>query len=153
MADELSVPILRLREQGEPLPLPRYMTPEATGMDVYADVTEELTISPLGRALIPTGFAIALPKGFEAQVRPRSGLALRSGLTILNAPGTIDTDYREEVQILMINLGEQPVKIQRGDRIAQLIVAPVARVQWQEVSQLDATERTGGFGHTDVKKP
>jgi dUTP pyrophosphatase len=103
--------------------------------------------------LIPTGFAIALPQGFEAQVRPRSGLALRSGLTILNAPGTIDADYREEVQVLVINLGEQPVTIQRGDRIAQLVVAPITRVQWQEVPQLDATERTGGFGHTDVKKP
>jgi dUTP pyrophosphatase len=153
MADNLSVRILRLRAQGEPLPLPQYMTPDSAGMDVYADVTEELIVPPLGRALIPTGFAIALPQGFEAQVRPRSGLALRSGLTILNAPGTIDADYREEVQVLVINLGEQPVTIQRGDRIAQLVVAPITRVQWQEVPQLDATERTGGFGHTDVKKP
>jgi dUTP pyrophosphatase len=106
----------------------------------------------LGRTLIPTGFAIAVPQGYEAQVRPRSGLALRSGLTILNAPGTIDADYRDEVKILMINLGDQPMTIQRGDRIAQLIVAPVMRVQWQEVDQLEATERGGGFGHTDAKK-
>ena len=153
MSAELSVHILRLREHSDPLPLPQYMTADAAGMDVYADVTEELTLPPFGRALIPTGFAIALPRGFEAQVRPRSGLALRSGLTILNAPGTIDADYRDEVQILLINLGDRPVQIKRGDRIAQLVVAPVTRVRWQEVAELDATERTGGFGHTDVKKP
>jgi dUTP pyrophosphatase len=152
MADELSVQILRLGEQDDPLPLPQYMTADAAGMDVYADVMEDLTLPPLGRVLIPTGFALALPKGFEAQVRPRSGLALRSGLTILNAPGTIDADYREEVQILMINLSDRLVQIKRGDRIAQLVVAPVTRVQWQEVTALEATERTGGFGHTDVKK-
>src|SRR6266403_1259478 len=105
MTAELFVPILRLRPQNDPLPLPHYMTADAAGMDIYADVVEELTLPPLGRALIPTGFALALPHGFEAQVRPRSGLALRSGLTILNAPGTIDADYRDEVQILMINLG------------------------------------------------
>jgi dUTP pyrophosphatase len=128
------------------------MTPDAAGMDIYADLTENLTLPPLGRALIPTGFAIAVPQGYEAQVRPRSGLALRSGLTILNAPGTIDADYRDEVKILVINLGDQPVTIQRGDRIAQLVVAPVMRVQWQEVNQLEATERASGFGHTDVKK-
>jgi dUTP pyrophosphatase len=125
------------------------MTPDAAGMDVYADLDEDLTISPLGRALIPTGFAIALPHGYEAQVRPRSGLALRSGLTILNAPGTIDADYRDEVKILLINLGDQPVQVKAGDRIAQLIVAPVTRVTWQEVEHLDSTERKGGFGHTD----
>jgi dUTP pyrophosphatase len=128
------------------------MTPDAAGMDIYADLAEDLTLPPLGRTLIPTGFAIAVPQGYEAQVRPRSGLALRSGLTILNAPGTIDADYRDEVKILMINLGDQPMTIQRGDRIAQLIVAPVMRVQWQEVDQLEATERAGGFGHTDAKK-
>lgn len=149
---ELRIPITRLHETGsDPIPLPRYMTPDAAGMDIYADLSEDLTLLPLGRALIPTGFAIALPQGYEAQVRPRSGLALRSGLTILNAPGTIDADYRDEVKILMINLGDQPVIIQRGDRIAQLIVAPVTRVQWQEVNQLEATGRAGGFGHTDEK--
>jgi dUTP pyrophosphatase len=153
MSTELLVSITRLRERAEPLPLPRYMTADAAGMDIYADLDEELIIPPLGRALIPTGFAIALPQGYEAQVRPRSGLALRSGLTILNAPGTIDADYRDEVQILLINLSDRPARIVRGDRIAQFVVAPVTRVQWQTVEQLDSTERKGGFGHTDEKKP
>jgi dUTP pyrophosphatase len=152
MPTDLRVHITRLRVSSDPLPLPHYLTVDAAGMDIYADLDEDLTIVPLGRALLPTGFAIALPQGYEAQVRPRSGLALRSGLTILNAPGTIDADYRDEVQVLLINLGDQPVTIQRGDRIAQLIVAPVTRVRWQEVEELDPTERKGGFGHTDVKK-
>src|SRR5215475_3449094 len=152
MTAELLVQVNRVRISSDPLPLPRYMTAAAAGMDIYADLTEALTIPPLGRALIPTGFALALPQGYEAQVRPRSGLALRSGLTILNAPGTIDADYRDEVKILMINLGDQSVTIQRGDRIAQLVIAPVTRVQWQEVDQLEATERAGGFGHTDEKE-
>ncbi len=148
----LVVQVTRIRATADPLPLPRYMTADAAGMDIYADLHDKITIPPLGRALIPTGFALALPKGYEAQVRPRSGLALRTGLTILNAPGTIDADYREEVQILVINLGEQPVQIRRGDRIAQLVVAPVSRVSWKEVGQLEPTGRTGGFGHTDRKK-
>jgi len=149
---ELRIAITRVREvSGEEVPLPRYMTPDSAGMDIYADLESELIIPPLGRALIPSGFALAIPQGYEAQVRPRSGLALRSGLTILNAPGTIDADYRDEVKVLLINLGDQPVRIQRGDRIAQLVIAPVTRVQWQEVDQLDATSRTGGFGHTDKK--
>lgn len=148
----LRVPITRLRVTSDPLPLPHYLTGDAAGMDIYADLDEDLTIAPLGRVLVPTGFAIALPQGFEAQIRPRSGLALRSGLTILNAPGTIDADYREEVKLLLINLGDQPVRLQRGDRIAQLIVAPVTRVQWEEVEALDPTERKGGFGHTGVGK-
>lgn len=150
MVTELHIPITRVRAyENDSLPLPQYMTPEAAGMDIYADLTEDINIPPLGRALIPSGFALAVPQGYEAQVRPRSGLALRAGLTILNAPGTIDADYRDEVKILVINLGDRPVTIQRGDRIAQLIVAPVTRVQWQEVDQLEATERSGGFGHTD----
>lgn len=150
---ELVVLVSRVRVAVDDLlPLPRYMTADAAGMDLYADLSEELTILPLGRALIPTGFALALPKGYEAQVRPRSGLALRTGLTVLNAPGTIDADYREEVKILLINLGDQPVRIQRGDRIAQLVVAPISRVCWNEVDQLEPTDRTGGFGHTDKKK-
>lgn len=152
MPTELRIAITRVREvSGEEVPLPRYMTPDSAGMDIYADLESELIIPPLGRALIPSGFALAIPQGYEAQVRPRSGLALRSGLTILNAPGTIDADYRDEVKVLLINLGDQPVRIQRGDRIAQLVIAPVTRVQWQEVDQLDATSRTGGFGHTDKK--
>ena len=150
---ELRILISRLRDTGtDSVPVPRYMTPDAAGMDIYADLAEDLTLPPLVRALIPTGFALAVPQGYEAQVRPRSGLALRSGLTILNAPGTIDADYRDEVKILMINWGDQPVTVQRGDRIAQLVVAPVIRVQWQEVDRLEATERAGGFGHTDAKK-
>jgi dUTP pyrophosphatase len=151
MASELLVQVTRVRTASDSLPLPRYMTADAAGMDIYADLGDDLTIPPLGRALIPTGFALALPQGYEAQVRPRSGLAFRSGLTILNSPGTIDADYREEVQILVINLGDQPVQIRRGERIAQLVVAPVSRVHWQEVEQLQATARAGGFGHTDVK--
>ncbi|MBI3798537.1 MAG: dUTP diphosphatase [Deltaproteobacteria bacterium] len=152
MTAELLVQVIRVRTSSDPLPLPRYMTADAAGMDISADLDAELTIPPLGRALIPTGFALALPQGYEAQVRPRSGLALRSGLTILNSPGTIDADYRDEVQILLINLGDQPVLVKRGDRIAQLVVAPVTRVRWQEVEQLEPTGRTGGFGHTDLKK-
>jgi dUTP pyrophosphatase len=152
MSTELFVAIQRLREHPEPLPFPRYMTADAAGMDIYADLDEDLTIPPLGRVLIPTGFALALPQGYEAQIRPRSGLALRSGLTILNAPGTIDADYRDEVKILLINLSDQPARIARGDRIAQLVVAPVTRVQWRTVEQLDSTERKGGFGQTDAKE-
>ena len=153
MAAELVVQITRVRAASDPLPLPRYMTADAAGMDIYADLGDDLTIPPLGRALIPTGFAIALPPGYEAQVRPRSGLALRSGLTILNSPGTIDADYRNEVQILVINLGDQPVQIRLGERMAQLVVAPITRVRWQEVEHLELTDRAGGFGHTDTKKP
>lgn len=152
MASELVVPVSRVRASAGDLPLPCYMTSDAAGMDIYADLGEDLIIPPLGRVLIPTGFALALPSGYEAQVRPRSGLALRSGLTLLNPPGTIDADYRDEVKVLVINLGDQPVQIKRGDRIAQLVVAPVTRVRWQEVDYLEHTERTGGFGHTDVKK-
>jgi dUTP pyrophosphatase len=153
MAAELVVQITRVRTTSDSLSLPRYMTAGAAGMDIYADLDEDLTIPPLGRVLISTGFALALPKGYEAQVRPRSGLALRSGLTILNSPGTIDADYRDEVQILVINLGDQPVQLRRSERIAQLVVAPVSRVRWQEVEQLEPTDRAGGFGHTDTKKP
>ena len=129
MAADLVVQVSRVRGATHTLPLPRYMTADAAGMDIYADLSEDRTIPPLGRALIPTGFALALPQGYEAQVRPRSGLALRSGLTLLNTPGTIDADYRDEVQILVINLGDRPVCIQRGDRIAQLVVAPVVRIE------------------------
>ncbi|MGE0824480.1 MAG: dUTP diphosphatase [Candidatus Binatia bacterium] len=153
MSSALLIPILRVdKRRDDDVPLPQYMTADAAGMDIYAALDQDLTIAPLGRALIPTGFALALPRGYEAQVRPRSGLALRSGLTILNTPGTIDADYREEVQILIINLGDQPVQVQRGDRIAQLVVAPVSRVEWQEVEHLEPTQRGGGFGHTGIKE-
>lgn len=151
MSAQIAVPITRMRqdELGEPaIPLPRYMTPDSAGMDIAAALTETVILAPLQRCVIPTGFALALPQGYEAQIRPRSGLALRHGLTILNAPGTIDADYREEVKVLLINLGDTPVAVKRGDRIAQLIVAPVARVCWTEVERLGATQRHGGFGHT-----
>ena len=146
------VTVKRVRKEVDPLPLPGYMTSEAAGMDLLADVIEPVELAPGGRALIPTGIAVELPSGFEAQVRPRSGLALRHGLTLLNAPGTIDADYRGEVQILMINLGTQPYIVRRGDRVAQMIVAPVVRAELREVDALtDSCRGTGGFGHTDVE--
>lgn len=149
MTPEVRVPIVRVRDAAEPLPLPRYMTPDAAGMDLLADVLEDVTLAPGDRALVPTGIALAIPPGFEGQVRPRSGLAVRQGLTLLNAPGTVDADYRGEVQVLLVNLGREPIRIHRGDRIAQLVVAPVARVVWQEAAALAESERgPGGFGST-----
>ena len=131
--------------------LPRYATPEAAGMDLAASLDAALTIGPGERVAVPTGVAIAVPAGFEAQVRPRSGLALREGLTVANAPGTIDADYRGEVRVVLVNIGQAPVTIHPGDRVAQLVVAPVARVSWVEVSDLPATDRgVGGFGSTGV---
>ncbi len=147
-ATPVRVAVTRVPGRGEPLPLPRYMTAGAAGMDLQAAADVEL--APGDRALVPTGLAIALPAGFEAQVRPRSGLAVRAGLTLLNSPGTIDADYRGEVQVLVINLGSERVRIGRGDRIAQLVVAPVARCEWNEVDALPQTARgSGGFGSTD----
>lgn len=120
-------------------------------MDVCAAVTDQVTIGPGARALIPTGFAVAIPAGYEIQVRPRSGLAVKHGLSLPNSPGTIDADYRGEVKIAMINLGQEPVTIKRGDRVAQLVVAPVVRAALDVVSELDDTARgSGGFGHTGV---
>jgi dUTP pyrophosphatase len=122
-------------------------------MDLLADVEREIVLAPGARTLVPTGLAVAIPVGFEGQVRPRSGLAYRDGVTVLNAPGTIDADYRGEVQVLLANLGDRPVVVHRGDRIAQLVVAPVARVTWEEVGRLPATGRgTGGFGSTDGER-
>ena len=144
----LPVRILRL-ESGEGLPIPAPATAQSAGCDLGAAVRDELVLAPGQRALVPTGFAIAVPPGYEAQVRPRSGLALRHGITVPNAPGTIDADYRGEIQVLLLNHGAEPFVIRRGDRIAQLVVAPVAAVAWQEVPALDDTRRgTGGFGHT-----
>ena len=135
---------------GEPaLPLPAYQTADAAGMDLLADVNGPVRLGPGDRALVPTGLAVEIPAGFEGQVRPRSGLALRHGLTLLNTPGTIDADYRGEIGVLLINLGQDSVEIQRGERIAQLIIAPVARATWLEVEILAASHRAdGGFGHT-----
>jgi dUTP pyrophosphatase len=136
---------------GQGLPLPAPATPGSAGCDLCAAIPagSELVLAPGERALVPTGFAIGLPEGFEAQVRPRSGLALRHGIVLPNAPGTIDADYRGELQVIALNAGSEPFAIQRGDRIAQLVVAPVVRVAFDEVPALDDTERgTGGFGHT-----
>jgi dUTP pyrophosphatase len=145
----VTVKVRRLRPSE--LPLPSYQTPHAAGMDLLADVEGEVTLASLERRLVPTGLAIELPVGFEAQVRPRSGLALKQGLTCLNSPGTIDADYRGEVQVLLANLSAQPVVIRRGDRIAQLVVAPVAHATWQEVDALSGSLRgAGGFGSTGV---
>jgi len=131
------------------LPLPQHMTADAAGVDLVAAVDAPVTLAPTERALVPTGIAVAVPAGYEAQVRPRSGLALRHGITVLNAPGTVDADYRGEIMVLLVNLGTDPFVIRRGDRIAQMIVAPVTRFVWREVPALPATPRgAGGFGHT-----
>lgn len=129
--------------------LPAYQTPLSAGMDLRADVTEPLVLQPGRRALVPTGLHIELPAGYEAQIRPRSGLALKHGITVLNSPGTIDADYRGEIQVLLVNLSDEPFEIKRGERIAQMVVSRHERVQWVEVSALSDTERgAGGFGHT-----
>jgi len=131
------------------LPLPRRATPGSAGYDLCAAVDAALLLAPGERALVPTGFAIAVPEGYEAQVRPRSGLALRHGIVLPNAPGTIDSDYRGEVKVILQNLGDAPFTIRRGDRIAQLVIAAVARAEWDERSELDDTTRgEGGFGHS-----
>jgi len=136
---------------GADLPLPSYATTQSAGLDLMAAVQDEIMLAPGARQLIPTGLAIALPAGFEAQVRPRSGLALKHGITVLNSPGTIDADYRGEVQVLLINHGEAPFVIKRGDRIAQMVVAPVTQIAWKPVTQLDETERgSGGYGSTGI---
>jgi dUTP diphosphatase len=144
------VRVLRL-PHGQNLPLPSYQSAHAAGLDLFAAVPAEapVTLAPGARALIPTGIIIALPQGHEAQVRPRSGLAMRHGVTVLNAPGTVDADYRGEIQVLLINLGTEPLAITRGMRIAQLVIATVARMVLREVPSLDQTARgTGGFGST-----
>jgi dUTP diphosphatase len=150
--EEVHIQIRRVRERARDLPLPEYMTAGAAGMDLAADVDEDLTLQPMERAMIPTGVAIAMPPGFEAQIRPRSGLALREGLTLVNSPGTIDADYRGEIRLIAINLGREPVVIRRGRRVAQMVIQRVCRAQWREVERLPDSERQeGGFGHTDKK--
>ncbi len=146
----VSVRIQRLPE-GEGLPLPSYMSAHAAGADLCAAVKSDTVIEPGARALIPTGFAIALPDGYEAQVRPRSGLALKHGVTCLNAPGTIDADYRGAVNVILANHGDEPFTVRRGDRIAQIIVAPVSRATFAQVEELPGTVRAGnGFGSTGL---
>ncbi len=145
----VTIQVQRVASRGVPLPLPMYATPGAAGMDLLADVEQPVELPPQGRALIPTGLAIAIPPGWEAQVRPRSGLALKSGVTVANAPGTIDSDYRGEVAVILINLGAQSFMVKRGDRIAQLVIAPVVTATMVEVTELSATQRgAGGFGST-----
>jgi dUTP pyrophosphatase len=145
MTTPVRVGIVRVGDPGAPLP--EYMSAGASGLDLTA--AEEVSLAPGARALVPTGIAISIPPGFEGQVRPRSGLARRSSVTVLNAPGTVDSDYRGELCVLLINLGQEPVCLPRGERIAQLVVTPVARVVWDEVASLDATARgAGGFGST-----
>lgn len=129
--------------------LPAYATPLSAGMDLRANLDEPVTLLPGQRALVPTGLQIALPEGYEAQVRPRSGLALKHGVTVLNSPGTIDADYRGEVRVLLVNLGQEPFVVDHGERIAQMVVARHETVEWEAVESLDATVRgDGGFGHT-----
>jgi dUTP pyrophosphatase len=140
---------IRCLPHGDGLPLPEPASAAAAGVDLLAAVAETVSLPPGGRALVPTGIAIALPAGYEAQVRPRSGLAVRHGLTVLNSPGTIDADYRGEVGVILINLGEAPFRIERGMRIAQLVVAAVERVCWRPVDELAPTQRgADGFGST-----
>ncbi|EDP62006.1 dUTPase [alpha proteobacterium BAL199] len=147
----VSVRITRL-PHGADLPLPAYETAGAAGMDLRAAIGESVTLAPGERTAVPTGIAIALPAGYEAQVRARSGLARRHGIAMVNAPGTVDSDYRGELQVLLINLGQEPFTLTRGDRIAQMVVAPVARASFVEVDTLDETARgAGGFGSTGVQ--
>jgi dUTP pyrophosphatase len=146
----LRIHIKRLRKEN-PVPLPQYMTEGSSGMDLFASLTEEVVLPPGERRLIPTGISVAIPEGFEGQVRPRSGLAIQKGLGIVNGPGTIDADYRGEVGVVLINFGKEPVTIRDGDRIAQLVISQVFRAIWEEVNDLSPTPRQeGGFGHTGI---
>jgi len=143
--------LLRIRRlpHGQGLPLPSPMSALAAGMDLYAALEHPVILRPLERVLVPTGLCMAIEEGFEGQVRPRSGLAIRHGLTCLNTPGTIDADYRGEVKVILVNLGSEPVTVERGMRIAQLVVAPCARVEVEEMEELPDTQRgSGGFGST-----
>jgi dUTP pyrophosphatase len=133
----------------EDIPLPQYMTNQAAGMDIFAAVAQEEIIEPGGRKKIPTGIAIALPQGYEAQIRPRSGLAIKQGVTLLNSPGTIDADYRGEIALIVINHGQEPFIIRRGLRLAQMVIQKIYQVNWVESEELNSTARgAGGFGHT-----
>ncbi len=148
MPELRAIPIKRLPE-GHGLPLPSYMSQHAAGADICAAVDAPVTLAPGERALIPAGFSIAVPDGYEAQIRPRSGLALRAGITCLNSPGTIDADYRGPVGVILANLGQEPFTVERGDRIAQLIIAPVVRAMFDPMDDLPPTQRdAGGFGST-----
>ena len=133
-------------------PLPQYATPQSAGVDLRADTREDIVLPPLGRAMVPTGLYLEIPAGYEAQVRPRSGLAAKKGVTVLNSPGTIDADYRGEVRVILVNLSSDPFTIVPGERIAQMVVARHEQVEWEEVDTLEESERgAGGFGSTGVK--
>jgi len=150
---QVEIAIHRLASAAD-LALPDYATLLAAGMDLQAAVSNDLVLAPLQRAIVPTGLTIALPVGYEAQVRPRSGLAARNGITLLNAPGTIDADYRGEIGVILINLGSEAFTVTRGMRIAQLVIAPYVRAVWRETEQLPASERgSGGFGSTGLAAP
>ena len=141
--------LIRVRDDCRDVPLPRYMSEHASGMDLCAAVPEPVVLEPGERAVVPAGFHMALPPGYEAQVRPRSGLAARHGITVLNTPGTIDSDYRGEVRVILANLGVEPFTVNRGDRIAQMVIQPVLQAELKTVDELPDTERGhGGFGHT-----
>ena len=144
------VPVVKIkRMRPESPPVPRYQTEHAAGFDLAADLDDPITLQPLERAAVPSGLALEIPPGFEGQVRARSGRALAEGLALVNAPGTIDADYRGEIKVIMINLGDAPILIRPGDRIAQLVIAPVARAELIEVDELATSPRgAGGFGHT-----
>jgi len=148
----ITVKMKRVRgDRDQDLASPRYMTEKSSGMDLIAAVEEDVILDPGQRRLIPTGIAVSIPEGYEAQIRPRSGLALRDGVTLVNTPGTIDADYRGEVGILLINHGEKPFCVKRGDRIAQMVITPVDRAQVEWTEDLDETRRNeGGFGHTGI---
>lgn len=148
--EQVTIRIKRLRKDRS-VPLPQYMTWGASGMDLFASLEKEATLAPGERRLIPTGISVAIPEGFEGQVRPRSGLAIRSGLGVVNGPGTIDADYRGEIGVVLINFGKEPFTIRNGDRIAQLVISRVFRAVWEEVDDLPSTQRQeGGFGHTGL---
>ncbi len=150
MTEKVTVKI-RKKESCADLPLPAYMSAGSSGMDLYADVDEEVTIEPGQIKLVSAGIYISLPQGYEAQIRPRSGLAIKHGIGIVNSPGTIDADYRGLINLILINFGQEPYVIKRGSRIAQMVINKVTHAQWETVSELDKTARdTGGFGHTGV---
>jgi dUTP pyrophosphatase len=148
MTEKIEIIIQRL-PGNEDIPLPRYMTEHAAGMDIHAAPAGDVVLLPGERTMIPTGIAVQLPEGYEAQIRPRSGLALKNGVTLVNTPGTIDADYRGEIGIIMINHGKEPFVVKRGDRVAQMVVQQICRVTWVPHQHLDQTTRgNGGFGHT-----
>jgi dUTP pyrophosphatase len=146
----MKIYIKRLKKD-HPVSLPQYMTEGSSGMDLFASLAQEVTLLPGERKLIPSGISVAIPEGFEGQIRPRSGLAVQKGIGIVNGPGTIDADYRGEVAVLLINFGKEPFTIRNGDRIAQMVISPVTRVTLEEIDDLPTTRRQGGgFGHTGI---